>query len=267
LNANFITSGGYLSQPISAIASGKGTILVGDSLTNGVFEYNLDGSYKRTLVDATASGGGHVKGIDIHDNALYAILSSGTYAGSVQKYDLDTGARIGTWAAGFTTPNDIHFRANDVLISDRKSSTNSVVASYGLDGVLAGNLVVSDGVHGINYPYGIQETADGHVLVGGFAQPAGLYEYDAVGNQLGVFGSGTGRFVRGGYRLDNGNTFYTAFNDVTVVNKDTLTGTDLLSAGNFQFVHRASLASVPEPGTLSLLGLGLGFVPLLRRRR
>ncbi|HEY3265572.1 MAG TPA: PEP-CTERM sorting domain-containing protein [Armatimonadota bacterium] len=267
LNANFIASDGHLKQPVAAIASGAGTILVSDTLADAIFEYNLDGTYKRTLADTASSGIGHVKGIDLFNGALYAVVTSGDYALTVQKFDPTSGARLGTFASGFTNPTDVHFRSADALVSDRITTTNNVVADLSLAGVRTGNLITSDGVNGINLPYQINDAPGGHLLVGGFAQPAALYEYDAAGKQVATYGAGLGRFIRGGARLDNGNTFYTANKYVTIVDQTTGAGTDLFTSGNFQFARRVSLATVPEPSALSLIGVGLMALPALRRKR
>ncbi len=266
LDANFIAGAPTLSQPLAAIPSGNGTILIGDNLTKGIFEYNLDGTLKRTLSDTAMVGGGAVKGLDIHQNELYAVITSGTYAGTVQKFDLNTGDRIGTFISGLTGPTDIYFRGGDALIGERYSASLSKITQWSLTGIKIADWVTSDGVTGIDLPYQITGGNGDHILVGGFAQPAGVYEYDANGGLVTVWGADTGRFFRGGVVLGNGNMFYTANNFVTVIDKNTGAATDLLTSGNFQMIHRVNLTAIPEPGTLSLLALGLAALPWRRRR-
>lgn len=265
LNDTFIPDGGRLRQPINAIASGRGTILVSDQLADAIFEYDLQGQFIRTFTDITTSGIDAPKGIDIRDGILYAVVTAGPMEDTIQKFDLVTGAHLGKWAGGFTNGADIHFRANDALLGD--NDTDNIIR-YNLDGTVAGILVDSDGVNGIDLPYQIQDEAGGKLLVGGFAAPTGVYEYDADGNQLNVWGDG---FVRGGYRLDNGTLLYTQNRAVTRWNTDTNTKIDDVAGfgtvGNFQFIERANLTPIPEPGTVALLAAGLLPLAGLRRRR
>lgn len=254
INANFIAPDGRLRQPLNAISTGNGTILISDQLAHSIFEYDLNGQYLRTLTDTASSGIQAPRGMQIHNGELYVVVGTGTYADTVQRFDLGTGARLGTFASGFTRGQDILIREDDVLVSGFTSNT---IYRYSLGGANLGPLVT-----GITGAYQMQNDANGNLLVGSFANPGGVYTFAPNGAPLGSQGSG---FVRGPFRLDNGDLFYTQNNAVTVVDHLTGTLTNVAGAGNWQYVERVSLTAIPEPGTLALLGLGL--LPLARRRR
>ncbi len=152
-----------------------------------------------TISGATTGGLDNIRGISIHNNQLY-VTSNNL---GVWRYSLD-----GTGATQFINNTlsswDIHFRANDILVTD---STGNDIRRYDFNGAYLGDFYNSPGSPDINFPQ--QITADGtDILVAGFSLTnTGIYRFDANGNKIGFLPINTG--VRSTYRLGNGNILWT----------------------------------------------------------
>lgn len=251
VNLDFIPNDGHLSTPIAAIPSGRGTIFVSDQIADAVFEYGLDGAYIGTIAD-NGVGLDNVRGIAVSNNWLYVTVGSGALTDTVQRFDLN-GGNQSTFAT-VSNPFDVYFRENDVLVSNIDDDN---IDSFDFDGNYNGPFHDSDGNTGVDFPEQINRRSNGNVIVAGFSTPAGIFEYDTLGNELNYYSVSTG--LRGVYELGNGNYLWTNGSGVQTFNPST-GEVALVTAGSYRFIH-----AVPEPGTLALLLIGAGCA--IRRRR
>jgi hypothetical protein len=244
INNNFAS--GSMLQPINAIDSGNGTILVTDETADSILEFSSSGNFLGVFADSTDGIDGPF-GIHRHGSHVYVASSVN---GSILRFNSDgTGGTI--WATGFGTPRDIVFRANDVLVSE---STGDDILRFDFDGTLLGTFHNSDGVTGIDFPQQMQ--LDGNnLLAAGFTAPFGLYQYDANGAQIAAY-TNLISSPRGIFRLGNGNLLYAGGTRVMLYDTSTLTETMIVnqSGASFRFIE---LSSVPEPGSLSAVLIGV----------
>ena len=254
INNDFIPDNGVLATPTTAIDSGRGTILVSDQISDGVFEYNYDGSYVGVVADAT-DGLDNVRGITVYQNQLYVANqgNTGGLGGTVQRFDLDGSNQV-TWASGIGSPWWIEFRSSDVLVSNSDTDT--------VDSLTLAGAANSPLISGINFPRQIHQLGNGNLLVAGFSVPSAVYEYDSAGMPVTQFADGLG--PRGVWLLQNGNYLFTGGTRVATIDPSDGSVTDVINATGNSFQH-ISFSPVPEPATLALVGLG-GLLLLLQRR-
>jgi hypothetical protein len=257
IDADFIPDDGRLNSPKNAIDSSRGTVFVSDQLTDGVFEYDLDGNYIQTVVDNANHGIDNIRGIAVRDGHLYVTVASGTHSNTIQRFDLNGGDQT-TWAnVNVASPFDVFFRANDALVAAINTDN---IERYGFDGTWLDTFHDSDGVSGVDFPEQIIHSiaGGGGVYVAGFSAPTGIFEYDANGAQVNLFATSSG--LRGVYPLDNGLLLFTSGSEVSTYDPATGDIVVIMTGINAQYIER-----VPEPATALLLGVG-GLL-LLRRRK
>lgn len=253
INANLIAGAGTLQSPKSAVYSGRGTIFVSDQLADSITEWRFDGAFVGTVVQGGAAGQiDNLRGMTVHNGFMYVTAGSGTFAGTVQRFDLNGGSQS-TFASPGGSPFDIFFYNGEALISN--SSTNRVDRFD-----MGGNLLGSFNAPGMSFPQQIQQRANGNLLVATFSGGAasGIYEFDSSYNLVNSYQLGLG--LRGVYELGNGNLLFT--NGSAIFTLDTATGqtTQVLSGGNFQYIHL-----IPAPGAAGVMAIA-GLVAARRRR-
>lgn len=246
--------------PLNAIDSTRGTIYVSDQVSDAVFEFDYSGNYIRTITSLSSSGIDNVRGIAIRDGYLYVTCGSGTWANTVQRFDLDGGSQSTFASTNLNSPFDVYFRENDVLVSN---SSSDDIEWFDLSGGYLGKFVDSNGTGNVNFPEQIARRANGNVLVAGFSPAIGIYEYDSEGVLLNFYAFGNGN--RGVYELGNGDIMFTDGNNVYRIDSNTGLLVTLKSGGSFRYIE---WSPVPEPSSVAGLGFGfLGLLTVLRRRR
>lgn len=260
ISQNFIQDT-TLSTPNHAIASGRGTIFISDQLLDSVREYDLNGNYLGDVA-GPAQGLDNIRGIAVRNGELYVTVASGALTNTIQKFNLTTNQQS-TWAtlpSGSSSPWSIHFRANDVLVSE---SGGDDIVRYDFAGNYLGDFYESPGTNDLNFPEQIAETAAGDIYVSGFSNPSGLFKFDSAGNKTGTFPFNLA--LRGAYELGNGKILWTGGTRFGTFDPATNQFTDIYtSAATDSFRFISYVPAVPEPATMTAMGLGL--LAMLRRR-
>ncbi|MCS7190628.1 MAG: hypothetical protein NZ843_03385, partial [Fimbriimonadales bacterium] len=137
-------------------------------------------------------------------------------------------------AANLSSPFAIYFRENDVLISN--SSATALIRRFSLSGAFLGQW----GGTTIRFPQQIsRRRSNGNLLVAGFSTPAGIYEFDAAGNQVAYYPVSSG--PRGAYELENGQILFTDAAGVKVFDPNApnpaSTVRTILEQGNYQYIE------------------------------
>ena len=86
----------------------------------------------------------------------------------------------------------------------------------------------SDGASGIDFPEQINVTPTGTIMVGGFSDPEGIYEYDASGTEINYWGLSAA--TRAAYPLANGTILFTGLSGMGVF--DPATGAETIVTGD-----------------------------------
>lgn len=254
INANLIMGAGTLQSPKSAVASGRGSIYVADQLADSITEWGFDGSFLGTVVQGGVVGQiDNLRGMTVRGDYMYVTVGSGTFTGTVQRFELD-GANQSTFVTTGGSPFDIFFYGDEALVSN--STTNRIDRFD-----MAGNLLGSFTAPGTSFPQQINERANGNLLVATFSgASSGIYEFDSDYNLVASYALALG--LRGVHELGNGNLLFT--NGSAIFTLDTATGqtTQVLSGGNFQYIE---LVVIPAPGAAGVLALA-GLAATRRRR-
>ena len=226
IDANFIVSTGEMVVPFNAIDSGRQTIFVSDQSGDEILEYDLNGTFIGTAFDSS-NGIDNVRGIAVANGQLYATIGVGAFGGTIQQYDLQTGAQT-TLISG-VDPFDIHVLPSSFLVANIGGTDQ--VESYDSNGVFEFEFDST-----IEFPEQISETANGEFLVGGFLAPEGIYRYSASGIEIGFLDT-DGESVRGVFELGNGNVMYTTNTGLFVIDPNTGVSTELAAGGGFRFIE------------------------------
>lgn len=257
VNNNFIPDDGRMDLPLTPLDSGHGTILLSDQNADAVFEYGYDGSYIRTIADGPTNGLDNVRGIAVYNDQIYVCVDSGTTPDSIQRFDMD-GSGQTTWATGIGSGWFIKFRGSDALVSD---SGDDNIERFDLDGNPLTPFHDSDGVVGIDFPQQLCERDNGNILAAGFSVPAGIYQYDSLGNELNYYDIDLA--IRGLWELENGKFLFTGGTRVGTYDPVSGEVVDIVNDLSSSFRH-IGYTPIPEPSGLLLL-TAVGALALRRR--
>lgn len=223
---NFIDGSGILNTPINAVSVGD-EVWISDQLGDSVFKFDADGNFLGKLVE---TGLDNIRGIELRADLLY-VSNSGTANGApddaIVVYDL-AGNQQDIWT-GLGDPFDILLRDADFLVND--IGADDKISRVDFDGNLLGLFGALDV---FDFPEQMTQRANGNILLATFSSPAGVYEFDADGNQLNYWAVGTG--LRGVHELTNGNILWTNGTGTWVLDPNTGQSTQVAS-GSMRFIE------------------------------
>jgi hypothetical protein len=153
--------------------------------TDAIHEFDGFGNYIRTIANITNNGIDNLRGMAIREGKLYVTVGSGTYQNTIQRFNLDGTGQETFIGANLDSPFAIYFRENDMLISNSRNP--ALIRQFDLNGAFLGQW----GGTTIRFPQQItRRRSNGNLLVAGFSPPAGIYEFDAAGNQVAYYAVG-----------------------------------------------------------------------------
>ncbi|MEM9154824.1 MAG: hypothetical protein AAGB13_07255 [Cyanobacteria bacterium P01_F01_bin.33] len=239
---------GIFSTPLNAIQV-ENEIWVSDQVADAIFRFDLGGTYLGIVGDTDADGDtdglDNIRGIEFADGLIY-VSNSGTENdapgdGEVVVVFDPAGNNLGFFDTG--DPYDIRAYNGQLLISDINSNDSGgedidIYTLAGVDSMLSGTLVESDGLTGIDFPQQITvRSSNANLLVGGFSTPGGVYEYDPNGNQVELYNAedGFAERLRAAYELGNGKIIWSGGDGIVVTSLETAVSTDIYSVNTLDF--------------------------------
>lgn len=206
INMNYIPSDPVnLSTPIQARLTPWGNITISEQVSDGVYQYDTLGA----VLGIFAPAGGvnttildNVRGHNFRNNTgnLVVTVAGGGNINSISEFDNQgnfVSQFIASGSGGLSSPFDIMFRTNDVIVS---ASTSSSLHQYDLNGTYIANLYT--GVSA-NFFQQMHELQNGDILVADFGVGGGVRVFSSTGTLLNTLGQITA--IRGVYKLGNGN--------------------------------------------------------------
>ncbi len=241
LSQNFIPSDGILSQPIHALPSGTGTILIADEVRKSIFEYSGSGQYLRTLA-GPKDGVQGAYSLCVRDGFVYFTSGSGvsTSSGFIYRVALAGGpvTIFSDWST-VGAPRGIQPFGNGFLVANSTDDDLELVGPTGA--VAAVPFHDSDGAIGIDFPQQVKRRGNGEFMVAGFSDPWGIYFYDTKGLQVGAYTTPQVPLsARGCHELETGDILFTAGTIIQRIHvKDATTQQIINLAGaSFRFIER-----------------------------
>lgn len=254
LDAAFIpdpgSPGGFdvLIQPIHAIDSGRGTILVSDQNRDAVLEFGFDGSYIRVFTNGGVIDNSvlnNVRGIAMRPNGELLVCNSGNTSGIIEAnrnavvpFD-SNGVQAGQFIfqryGGIDGPFGVLVLDDMVLVS---SDSRNFIARYTPDNKFD-DLFARDPQ--FSFLQQIALSQQNTILVAAFS-PGFIAEYARDGTQLGVINPPSLSGYRGVAELDNGNLLVTTGTGVHEVTRTSLLVQTERATSGARFIERVKLA-------------------------
>lgn len=240
--------------PVEAIQVGN-EIWVSEQLGDRVSRWSITGTALGQLGGGPTGGLDNVRGITVINNVLHVTndgSGNGAPGPSLVQFDL-TGNNLGflpmTSSSG---PFDVLDNQGGLLVSS--DAANDDVHRYSYAGASLGTFHNSTS---LNFAEQMHMAANGDVLVAGFSSN-NVVRLDPSGAIVSSFAASG---ARGVWELGNGNIMWTNGSGAHVF--DVISGS---STQVYTGVGRFVGALVPEPATLSLIGMGLAALSISRRR-
>lgn len=225
-------------------------IWVSDQIRDVIYRFNLDGSHIATIPN---TGLDNIKGMEVVGDQVWvtnAGSNNGSSGNSIVFIDIASATVAGSVATTGSLFDLISY--NGQLLGS--NITGEDLEIYDLAGNFVSVFHNSDGLSGIDFPQQMFAKANGNVLAAGFSAPSGVYEYDSMGNSLGIF-AGDGFGPRGVLELGNGEIMWTNGAGFWVSGGNVF-------GGSGQYLN---FVTIPTPAGLALLAMG-GAVATRRRR-
>ncbi|MFM9872658.1 MAG: PEP-CTERM sorting domain-containing protein [Fimbriimonadaceae bacterium] len=266
LDANFIveTSGGPFNfQTPKGVTKVGSEIWISDQLSDCIFRFDLNGTYLSSITTPLDN----VRGLNKVGNEVWITNDGGANGGtvdSVYRYS-NTGSLLGSFTTTGTSPFDVLQVGNEAYVSDFNTHD---IDRYSLSGTFLGSFVNSPG--GAGNPHSWSQIATDGTSVFGAAFSGsgarGIYRYNSAGTQTAYWATGGSR---GAAIFGNGTVGTTISGQYYLINQTTGVQTLILdeqsTGASFQYFSQDVFDAVPEPASMTILGLGA--IALLRKRR
>ncbi len=250
---------------------------VADTGEDSIFRVNSNLEVFGRIGGSTSDFGGtgglnDIRGMDQAGNRVY-IVNDGSSNGAPGD---DTMVVINATTGAIESNFQLRGEAEDVLVVGNELFVTNVdgnnspgigaddtIDVYDLDGNYLRTVVEAGGFNELNSPQQITMSSNGLLVASEFF-PVGIFEFGLDGTALNDWlglDIGITNNIFGVHELGNGNILFTVNNNGVYV-LDVGTGTaSLVSEGDPLYIERIS---IPEPGTLALLG-AVGLFGLRRR--
>ncbi len=227
---------------------------VSDQIFDSIFRYDLTGNYLGLIGNA---GLDNIKGMEVVGNQVW-VTNAGTNNGasgdSIVFIDIASTSITGSIATNGSLFDLVNYQGQ-VLASN---IGNDSLEWYDLNGNLTGTFHVSNGVNSIDFPQQLFASNNGNLLAAGFSAPSGIYQFDSLGNSLGIVAA-QDLGPRGVLELGNGQIIWTNGSGFFV-------GSTNVFATSGQFLAFVDLTAIPEP-QLAGIAILLGSTLWSSRRR
>ena len=251
--------GNLMGQPIQAIPSGTGTILVTDEVRKSVFEFAANGTYIRTLAGPKQGVLGAYS-LCVRDGFVYFTSGSGisTSQGVIYKVAL-SGGPVTVFSDWMTVgaPRGIQPFGTGFLVGNSTDDDLEIVSATGQ--VAATPFHDSDGALSIDFPQQIKKLEKGQIvgsawMVSGFSDPSGIHLFSANGTSNGWYGAGTS--PRGCHMLPNGDILFTAGTQIRRIDMTSGSSVVLFDGGSSSSFRFIDLYAPPAPCAADVDGSG-----------
>jgi hypothetical protein len=247
---------------------------------NAIYRFDLSGAYLGKIGGNVAGGGlSNVRGMRVIGDTVYVVNQGTTNSApgpALIRFDFN-GNNLGSFstsaAAGTVglSPWDVVPYNGRLLVSD---GTSRGLQQYNLDGSYFGAFTGAIN----NIPQQLFVRSNGNVLMSANGSTPtgsfGLYELNSSGAVVASWANTPGLGVRGVFELGNGKYLISEAGGTSATRGlGTIDPAGVQNNTNYSLIQSnfnggwLSVAVVPEPSALLLMGAGLAFLLLKRRRR
>jgi hypothetical protein len=229
-------------------------IWVSDQIRDRVDRFDMGGGYVGTIGGGATGGLDNLRGMGIVNNEVW-LSNAGTQNGApgnaIVRISFE-GEILGNFPVN-GSPWEPMMYGDEVLLSFSASSGfTSRIERLDYNGSHLGSWNTPGE---INFIQQISTMDNDHVLAAGFSSPAGVYEYNTQGVQIGQI-PGTGSGPRGALELGNGNILWTNSGGVHIVDINTGVSNTIIP-GSSQFADFVTFGTTPPvlPGDANCDGV------------